>query len=59
MPHHFRAVIDAPHAENGTTERTFETDDANEVVNQVVSVATDNPGKEFTVRITATEIQGA
>ena len=59
MPYHFKAVIDAPHAENGTQERTVNTDDVYEVVNQIMTVATENPGREFTVKVTATELHNA
>jgi hypothetical protein len=59
MPYHYKAIVDAPHAENGTMERTIDTQDPNELVNQIVGVARDNPGKEFAFKITATEVHTA
>lgn len=59
MTKHYKAVVQVPTADktNGDTiDRTHETDDINELTNQIVGLANDNPGKEFTFRITATDV---
>lgn len=61
MSKHYKVTYDAPNAEHesGAMESTLETDDPNEVTNQIVALAGDNPGKPFTFTITATDIHNA
>lgn len=56
----YSVTTDVPHAESGGTQpMKLETSDPNELVNQIVGLANENPGREFVVRITAKEIHTA
>lgn len=51
----YTMTVDAPHAEEGTARRTFTTADVIEIANQIAGLAHDNPGKEFTITISAAD----
>lgn len=52
----YTLVVDAPHAEEGTAKRSVTSASVIEIANQIAGLAHDNPGKEFTVTISASEL---